>query len=271
MATTSNFLAEIVQHKRDHITDQMARFPFEEIKQQAADRPPTRGFASTIMERIAAGKPAVIAELKKASPSKGVIRKNYDPAAIAVSYEKGGATCLSVLTDRPFFQGSDDHLRIVRAASSLPVLRKDFTIDPYQVYEARAIGADCILLIVAILNDHHMRDLAQLASELDLDVLVEIHNREELERGLMLRMPLIGINNRDLHTFNANIETTIGLLVDVLHDRTVITESGVHTREHVALMRRYGVNAFLIGEAFMSSDDPGKKLAELFADSSTTN
>lgn len=271
MTDTPDILKEILRCKQEHIDDQKARSPLDSLKQRAADQPPSRGFVAAITQQLTAGKAAVVAELKKASPSKGIIRENYEPAAIAVSYEKAGATCLSVLTDGAFFKGADDHLRQVRAASSLPVLRKDFTVDPYQVYEARVIGADCILLIVAILTDRQMQDISELAAELGMGVLVEVHNREELERGLMLRVPLIGINNRDLHTFETDIETTIGLLVDVFHDRTVITESGIHTREDVALMRKQGVNAFLIGEALMSADDPGAKLTELFGDLSAAN
>ncbi|MBI4005374.1 MAG: indole-3-glycerol phosphate synthase TrpC, partial [Gammaproteobacteria bacterium] len=204
------------------------------------------------------------AEIKKASPSKGVIRENFDAEEIARIYEKAGATCLSVLTDIDFFQGSDEFLQSARDACTLPVLRKDFMIDPWQVYESRVIGADCILLIVATLSDAKLQELSEIASELGLDVLVEVHDREELERGLMLRTPLIGINNRDLHTFETDINTTISLLIDVLYDRIVVTESGIQSPDDVKLLRRHGVNTFLVGEAFMSAPDPGEKLKTLF-------
>ena len=183
---------------------------------------------------------------------------------IAKSYSTGGATCLSVLTDIDFFQGNDEHLKLAREACALPILRKDFIVDPYQVYEARVIGADCILLIVAALSDTQLRELADITLELGMDVLVEVHNREELERAMVLRTPLIGINNRDLHTFNTDLDTTLKLLIDVFPDRVVITESGIHTREQISIMRKNNVNAFLVGEAFMSAEDPGEKIKELF-------
>lgn len=191
------------------------------------------------------------------------MRPDFDPESTAKSYEKHGATCLSVLTDIDFFQGSDADLELARNACSLPVLRKDFMIDPYQIYESRVLGADCVLLIVAALEDSMLRDLAGLASELGLDVLVEVHNREELERGMMLRTPLIGINNRDLKTFSTDINTTIGLLPDVFPDRTVVTESGINTSDDIRLMRKHDVNTFLVGEAFMRAPDPGVALSEL--------
>jgi indole-3-glycerol phosphate synthase len=207
---------------------------------------------------------AVIAECKHASPSKGVLRRNYQPDVIARAYAKAGAACLSVLTDEHFFQGADSHLQATRQACDLPVLRKDFICDAYQIYEARVIGADCILLIVAILTDQELRTFADLAHDLGLDVLVEVHDREELERALMLRTPLIGINNRDLRTFETRLETTLDLLTDVTHDRTVVTESGIHSADDVDLMRKRGVNAFLVGEAFMTARNPGTRLKELF-------
>jgi indole-3-glycerol phosphate synthase len=207
----------------------------------------------------------VIAEIKKASPSKGVMRENFVPAEIAVSYEQGGACCLSVLTDIDFFQGSDAYLQQARQACSLPVLRKDFIIDPYQVYEARAIGADCILLIVAVLGDAQLKELANLASSLGMDVLVEVHDAEELARALPLNLPLIGINNRNLRTFETTLETTLSLLPRIPADRIVVTESGIHTPADVARMRAHHVNAFLVGEAFMKAEQPGEKLHELFA------
>ena len=217
-----------------------------------------------MQQRAAAGEPAVIAEIKKASPSKGVIREDFEPVQIAKSYREGGATCLSVLTDRDFFQGCEAYLSEARAACDLPVLRKDFTIDPYQVVEARAIGADAVLLIVAALADEQMRELTQTANEVGVDVLVEVHNRDELERALELPTPLVGINNRDLHTFDTRLETTLNLLPLIPADRLVITESGIHTAADVAQMRAANVQSFLVGEAFMRAEEPGEKLRELF-------
>lgn len=262
----ADILKAILQHKADEIAERKSARPAHELKARAADLPPARGFYAAIRRCVDQGRPAVIAELKKVSPSRGIIRVDYKPRAIAESYAAAGATCLSVLTDGKFFQGADEHLIEARAACSLPVLRKDFLIDPYQVYEARAIGADCVLLIAAALSDDQMQDLAGLAQELGLDTLVEVHDREELERALMLRTPLIGINNRDLRTFETSLETTLRLLYDVLSDRTVVTESGIRTRDDVALLSRRGVHAFLIGETFMSAPDPGAKLRELFGD-----
>lgn len=264
MVKTSDVLQEILAHKAKELEARKEAHPLEELKQRLAEAPPPRGFAVAIQRRIAEGRAAVIAELKRASPSRGVIRVDYQPASHARAYEKAGAACLSVLTDMKYFQGSDAHLMEARAACALPVLRKDFIIDAYQVYEARTLGADSILLIVAVLDDSKLRALASLAGELGMDVLIEVHNREELERGLMLRLPLIGINNRDLHTFKTDIQTTLHLLLDMMPDRTVVTESGIHTPEDVALMRRHGVNAFLVGEAFMAAADPGEKLKALF-------
>jgi len=217
-----------------------------------------------IRKRLDGGEPAVIAEIKKASPSKGVIRPDFDPAAIAKSYEAGGAACLSVLTDVDFFQGADEYLVQARTACALPVLRKDFIVDPYQVVEARAIGADCILLIAAALDDTRMQELAGTAQELGLDVLVEVHDGEELERALRLELPLVGINNRDLRTFETRLETTLELLDAIPGDRIVVTESGIHTPDDVARMREHGVHAFLVGETFMRAEQPGERLAELF-------
>jgi indole-3-glycerol phosphate synthase len=264
MAATPDILNRILARKRQEVVQRAAATPLAKLREQARQAPPCRGFHRALVERIAAGGPAVIAEIKKASPSRGVIRKDFDAAAIAVSYARAGAACLSVLTDREFFQGSDADLRQARQACTLPVLRKDFTVDPYQVYETRALGADCILLIAAALHDTELRELAAIAEELCLDVLVEVHNREELERGLMLRTPLLGINNRDLHNFETRLDTTLGLLVDMPDDRTVVTESGIHTRADVQLLRRNGIDAFLVGEAFMAAADPGGKLRELF-------
>jgi indole-3-glycerol phosphate synthase len=264
MPKPPDILRDILTHKAEEVEARKAVLALDKIKRRALEAPPPRNFARAIEQRIAQGKLAVIAELKRISPSRGVIRGDYQPAVIARAYERAGATCLSVLTDERYFQGADAHLIEARAVSTLPVLRKDFIIDPYQVYEARAIGADCILLIVAGLNDAKLCELAGLAGELGIDVLVEVHNREELERGLMLRLPLIGINNRDLHTFKTDIQTTLHLLLDMMHDRTVVTESGIHTAEEVALLRRHGVSAFLVGEAFMIAADPGERLKELF-------
>jgi indole-3-glycerol phosphate synthase len=229
---------------------------------QGASAP--RGFVAAIERRIAQGGAAVIAEIKKASPSQGVIRADFRPAEIARSYEHGGATCLSVLTDVDFFQGADAYLQAARAACALPVLRKDFVIDPYQVYEARALGADCILLIVSALDDAALRELAEVAASLNMDVLVEVHDGEELARALSLPVRLVGINNRNLRTFETSLDTTLNLLGKISGDRIVVTESAIHTAQDVALMRSHGVNAFLVGEAFMRAEEPGAELAKLF-------
>jgi len=263
----SNILEKILNRKQEEIIERQSKLNQESIMKMAADAPPPRGFYQAISITIEKGKPAVIAEIKKASPSKGIIREDFDPATIAKSYFNGGASCLSVLTDVDFFQGADENIKIAKDACELPVLRKDFTIDPYQVYEARSIGADCILLIVAALSDQQLRELADIALDLGMDVLVEVHNREELERALFLRTPLIGINNRDLHTFKTDLDTTLNLLTDVFPDRIVVTESGIHTNQQVALLRKHSVNAFLVGEAFMAAPDPGEKLREMFANS----
>jgi indole-3-glycerol phosphate synthase len=259
-------LSEIVAHKRRELADQKRRVPLVSLEAQLAKSPAPRGFARAIQDTIAAGRAAVIAELKRASPSKGVLREDYDPAAIATSYAASGATCLSVLTDAKYFAGAAAHLIAARSAVRLPVLRKDFMVDPYQIVEARVMGADCILLIAACLSNAELATLARTARDLDLDVLVEVHNREELERAHLLRTPLIGINNRDLHTFKTDIETTLALLPDVFPERTVITESGINNQEQIRLMRHRGVNAFLIGEALMRAADPGAKLRELFGE-----
>ncbi|MBT6264545.1 MAG: indole-3-glycerol phosphate synthase TrpC, partial [Halieaceae bacterium] len=223
-----------------------------------------RGFTAAMAAKVARSEPAVIAEVKKASPSKGIIRADFQPADIASSYASGGATCLSVLTDIDFFQGSDEYLQRARKACELPVIRKDFTVDPYQVVEARAIGADAILLIVAALADDQMRELAEVASDFELDVLVEVHDRAELDRALELETQLVGINNRDLHSFDMRLETTLDLLPHIPEDRVVVTESGIHTPADVAVMRERDVHAFLVGEAFMRAEEPGEKLKELF-------
>ena len=260
-----DILATILEYKQEWVAARKAAVPLTQLKQQIRDARPATGFYRAVRSAIDNGRPAVIAEIKKASPSKGVIRQDFDPVAIAEAYADAGAVCLSVLTDEKFFQGSDQHLEQAKAASGLPVLRKEFIIDPYQVYETRAIGADCILLIVAALDDLRMQELAATAADIGLDVLVEVHNREELERGLLLRTPLIGINNRNLHTFETSLETTLGLLADVFPDRTVVTESGIHNRADIALMRSRDVHAFLIGEALLRSDDPGAALRALIS------
>jgi indole-3-glycerol phosphate synthase len=265
MNDTPDILKKIVQRKQQEIQERRQRRSIEELKQQLDTAPAPRGFVAALRAKLAAGKPAVIAEVKKASPSKGVMRENFLPAEIARSYERGGAACLSVLTDIDFFQGSDEYLKQAREACSLPVLRKDFIIDPYQVVEARVIGADCILLIAACLSDAQMQALSALALELGMDVLVEVHDAEELERTLPLDLPLVGINNRNLRTFETRLETTLELLARIPQGRIVVTESGIHTPQDVMLMRENGVNSFLVGEAFMRAEEPGEKLAELFA------
>jgi indole-3-glycerol phosphate synthase len=264
MADTPDILKKIMRRKVEEVALRAQRLPIAQLSEEIENAPPPRGFVEALEGRIRAGAPAVIAEIKRASPSKGVLREDFRPEEIAVSYERGGAACLSVLTDVDFFQGRDAYLQLARAACGLPVLRKDFIIDPYQVYEARAIGADCILLIVACLSDSELGALYDLASSLGMDVLVEVHDAIELERALALPGRLIGINNRDLRSFDVRLETTIGLLDRVPDDRLVITESGIHARDDVERMRRHGVNAFLVGEAFMRAQDPGAMLAELF-------
>jgi indole-3-glycerol phosphate synthase len=257
-------LRKILARKTQEVAERRVRDSLGSLEQRIGEQGDPRGFAAAIQQRVARAEPAVIAEVKKASPSKGVIREDFHPAQIAASYQDGGATCLSVLTDIDFFQGCDEFLRQARAACDLPVLRKDFTVDPYQVVEARAIGADAVLLIAAALDDAQMQELAQCAAEVGMDVLVEVHDRAELERALELSTPLVGINNRDLHTFEMRLETTLDLLPYIPADRVVITESGIHTPANVALMRQQNVHAFLVGEAFMRAPQPGEKLRELF-------
>ena len=259
-----DILKKIIRHKAVEIGERAAQISLREMSARAERGPTVRPFAETLRSRISAGKPAIIAEIKKASPSKGLLREDFDPPAIARSYAEHGAGALSVLTDKHFFQGADEDLESARAACELPVIRKDFMIDPYQVYEARALGADCILLIVAGLGDAQLKELSGLATHLEMDVLVEVHDRAELERGLALGAPLLGINNRDLRTFETNLKTTLGLLEELPSDRTVIAESGIHTRDDVTRLRARGVHGFLVGEAFMRAEDPGAKLSELF-------
>ena len=260
----SDILTTILARKADEIAERSARVSLADLRARADDAPPTRGFADALNAMIAQGDPAVIAEVKKASPSKGVIRPDFRPADIAVSYEFGGAACLSVLTDVDFFQGADDYLRQAREACTLPVLRKDFTVDPYQIYEARVLGADCILLIVAALDDGQLVDLSGLAMQLGMDVLVEVHDIDELERALQVPVPLVGINNRNLRTFEVSLDTTLAMKDAVPKDRLLVTESGIVVPEDVATMRDAGVNAFLVGETFMRAEEPGEALRQLF-------
>ncbi len=262
--TTPTVLKKIVDRKWQEVAERCQHTPLERLREMAAEASNPRGFVAAMEAKLAAGKSAVIAEVKKASPSKGVIREDFHPADIAQSYQRGGAACLSVLTDKDFFQGDETYLQAARAACALPVIRKDFLVDPYQVYEARAIGADCILLIAACLDDKSLTELNDLARQLGMDVLIEVHNREELLRTLPLGNRLLGINNRNLHNFETSLETTYQLLAEIGDDRLVVTESGIHTRDDVSAMREHGVNAFLVGEAFMRADEPGEKLAELF-------
>ena len=261
----SDILAAILARKVEEVAQRRLARPLAELRAIGADQMPPRGFVAAIQRRIDAGEAAVIAEVKKASPSKGVIRKDFDPAGIARSYEAGGAACLSVLTDVDFFQGSDAYLGEARDACTLPVLRKDFLIDPYQVHEARAIGADCILLIVAALDDGPLVELSNLAMELGMDVLVEVHDIDELERALQTGCALVGVNNRNLRTFDVSLETTLALKDAVPRDRILVTESGITSRDDVARMRAAGIDAFLVGERFMRAADPGLALQGLFA------
>jgi indole-3-glycerol phosphate synthase len=260
----SDILNKIIEVKRLEVTRAVEKKPYATIRAEAVAMPQTRDFVGAIHGKISAGKSAVIAEIKKASPSKGVIRENFDPAAIARSYERHGAACLSVLTDTQFFKGSKNDLIEARDACKLPVLRKDFMIDPYQICRARTIGADCILLIVAALDLPRMLELEAVAHELGMAVLVESHDAAELELALQLKTPLIGINNRNLRTFETRLETTLELLPQIPQDRIVITESGILKPEDVERMRKSSVNAFLVGEAFMRAEDPGVELARLF-------
>lgn len=260
-----DILRRIIDRKIEEVRERQRSAPLATLQRQALAADLPRGFVRAIQQRIAEHGTAVIAEIKRASPSKGLLRADFRPADIARSYAAGGAACLSVLTDRDFFQGSEAHLQVARAACPLPVLRKDFIVDPYQIYEARAIGADCILLIVAALNDASLTALAALAAELGMDVLVEVHDGAELERALQLNLPLVGINNRDLRSFQTTLQTTLDLLSRIPPHVTVVTESGILTADDVALMQRHGVHAFLVGEAFMRAPDPGAELRRLFA------
>lgn len=261
---TPTVLKKILARKAEEVAERKASVSLEHLKQAIDHASPTRGFAKALQTKITAGESAVIAEIKKASPSKGVIRENFDPAAIAQSYEQGGAACLSVLTDVDFFQGADQYLMDARDACALPVIRKDFIIDEYQLYEARAMGADCVLLIVAALEVSELVALHAKALELGLDVLVEVHDQRELDIALAIDNPMIGINNRNLHNFEVSLDNTFKLLDKIPSDRIVITESGIHSGSDVQAMRDNNVHAFLVGEAFMRSEEPGQQLKDFF-------
>jgi indole-3-glycerol phosphate synthase len=260
----SDILKKIIDVKKAEVAASRQMRSEAEVLREAQNRKDLRGFLKALENKIEQGKPAVIAEVKKASPSKGIIRENFNPVDIATSYAAHGAACLSVLTDVQFFQGSHDYLRQARAACSLPVLRKDFMIDPYQIAHSRAIGADCVLLIVAALSPSQLNELESLAFELGMDVLIEVHDRDELEIALQMKSRLLGINNRNLRTFEVSLQNTIDMLPLVPEDRLVVTESAIHTRADVELMRGHNVNAFLVGEAFMRAAEPGAALQELF-------
>jgi indole-3-glycerol phosphate synthase len=261
----SDILNKIIATKVVEVAAAKAQKPLSEVQAEAKAAAAPRDFVGSIRNKIANHKSAVIAEIKKASPSKGIIREDFRPADIAQSYEQGGAACLSVLTDTEYFQGCPEYLKQARAACNLPVLRKDFMIDPYQVYEARAMGADCILLIAAALDLATMRELEKIAHELGMAVLVEVHNGEELDLALQLETPLLGINNRNLRTFEVTLDTTLGLLARIPQNKIVVTESGIFTADDVALMRKNNVHTFLVGEAFMRQPEPGTELAKVFA------
>ncbi len=265
MPSPPDILQRILRRKAEEVAERSEHNSVQDLLQRIENAPSVRPFAAAMAARIDAQRPAVIAEIKKASPSKGVLREDFNPAAIATSYAAGGATCLSVLTDHDFFQGSENYLQAARAACELPVLRKDFIIDPYQVYEARSIGADCILLIVAALHDTGLRELYGLARELGMDVLIEVHDAVELERALQLKPRLLGINNRNLRSFETHLETTLDLLDKIPQESLVITESGILQPDDVALMQAHHVNAFLVGEAFMRAKDPGLALKAMFS------
>lgn len=265
----SDILEQIVAVKREEIAASRHKKPLAVVRADAESRVLTRDFVGALREKLASGKPAVIAEIKKASPSKGVIREDFIPADIAQSYAEFGAACLSVLTDQQFFQGSVDYLKQARASCQLPVLRKDFMVDAYQIYESRVMGADCILLIAACLDDAQMAEFEAIARSLDMAVLIEVHDKAELQRALKLKTPLVGINNRNLRTFEVTLDTTLGLLADVPKDRLLVTESGIHSQADVQKMRDANVHAFLVGEAFMRANEPGVALAELFGTGGT--
>lgn len=264
-SSTPTILKKIVARKWEEIDQRQKQLKLADCKARAFDLPETRGFVRSIEAKLQANLPAIIAEIKKASPSKGVIRDNFIPAEIAESYESAGAACLSILTDHDFFQGHEDYLQQARAASSLPIIRKDFMVAPYQIYESRVVNADCVLLIAACLTKDQMQELAGIAHEINLDVLVEVHNEEELHSALTLDTRLLGINNRDLHSFEVSLENTFKLLDQIPEDKIVVTESGIHTPEDVAAMQARNVNSFLVGEAFMRAENPGDELKRLFS------
>lgn len=260
----SDILTTILEHKRGEVESRQAERPITEHLSRCRSAPPVRGFVDALRRAFISKKPGVIAEIKRASPSKGLIRANFDPPTIATSYELGGATCLSVLTDQKFFQGADDFLVAARNAVALPVIRKDFVVDRYQIAESRCLGADCILLIASALSRNELKEFYDEAAELDLDSLIEVHDEEELATALELSPQLIGVNNRNLKTFEVNLQTTVRLKELLPPNILMVTESGIHTRDDVALLQQAGVNTFLVGEAFMRADDPGQKLRELF-------
>ncbi len=264
-SNTPDILIKILNRKREEISERSAKISIEQLKQQCESADTVRGFIRAIESKIDNKNSAVIAEIKKASPSKGLLRENFEPAEIAKTYADHGAACLSILTDKDYFQGDEEYLKQARAACELPVIRKDFIIDPYQVYEARAIDADCILLIVAALDDETLQSLFDLAHELGMDVLMEVHDEDEMRRALKTGARLIGINNRNLRNFDTSLDTTLSMLGMVNENHILVTESGIHTKDDVQLMRDNNVNAFLVGEAFMRAEDPGEKLEELFA------
>lgn len=264
MQDTPTILRKIVSRKHEEVSERQSHRSLATLQAEVASLPPCRGFVKAISDKLSRGQPAIIAEIKKASPSKGVIRENFNPVEIAQSYEAAGAACLSILTDIDFFQGSDVYLQQGRKACQLPVIRKDFIVSDYQVVESRVVGADCILLIAACLSRAEMQRFTDLAQSLGMDVLVEVHNARELEDALTLNTRLIGINNRDLHTFEVSLNTTLSLLDQIPDDRIVVTESGILTQDDVTLMRSHQVNTFLVGESFMRAEDPGQKLKALF-------
>jgi len=265
MSNTPDVLKKILARKQQEISERSAKVSIADLKHQITTASPVRGFVQAIKQKLAKGETAVIAEVKKASPSKGLLREHFVPAEIAESYQAGGAACLSVLTDKDFFQGSEQYLQQARAACDLPVIRKDFIVDVYQVYEARAIGADCILLIVAALDDERLAELYQLANDLAMDVLVEVHDADELERALRLNLSLVGINNRNLHTFETSLQNTVQLLDKIPAGVIVVSESGLHKTADIKMLKEHQVNTFLIGEAFMRCENPGQALKDLIA------
>jgi len=265
MSNTPDVLKKILARKQQEIAERSAKLSIADLKQQITTASPVRGFVKALEAKLAKGETAVIAEVKKASPSKGLLREHFIPAEIAQSYQAGGAACLSVLTDKDFFQGSELYLQQARAACDLPVIRKDFIVDVYQVYEARAMGADCILLIVAALDDQRLAELYQLAADLGMDVLVEVHDADELKRALRLNLSLVGINNRNLHTFETSLQNTLQLLDKIPAGVIVVSESGLHKSADIKMLKEHQVHTFLIGEAFMRCEDPGLALKELIA------